>query len=264
MQDPAAKVSLTSMLNSILSECVWGSVILSEDTNSCSKDLPLDSWNIVSSAPSRDPPAENLLSYGEFLETRTRLSRPERKALKTTFTDSGKIGERFRNNFDQLLRHMSPEEEPPHFILPAFYRLISTLHQRGIDFRIIFRTFGTDAVEVAEEYNSFCANQHTRHAHHLDMSHRSLLPTSFARLRRTSGAVTLEPLYPTLTTSGGFTAHPSLVPPGGVTGVKEIYEFLYRSLLSDSHAFSIQDDFRYWDSCGERWPFLSFPLTHSL
>jgi hypothetical protein len=258
MQDPAAKVSLPAMLNSILSECVWGFINLSNDLDPSSKDLPLDSWTVVSSVPSRDPPTGNLLSYGEFLETRTKLSRLERKALKTTFTEPGNIGERFRNHFDQLVRHMSEKV----FIMPAFYRLISTLHEREIEFRIIFRTFGTDAVEVAEEYNSFCTNQHPRLTHQFDLSHRSLLPTSFAKLSRTPSCVKLEALSPTLTTFGDSSSPPTLVPSGGVAGVKNIYEFLYRSLLSDSHAFSIQDDFSYWDSCGERFSFL-FPSLHN-
>jgi hypothetical protein len=251
MHDPAANVSLQGMLNSVISESIWGSLNISIDLLS-SKDLPIDSWQIVSTAPSRDPPSETLLNFGEFLETRTSLSRPERKALKTAFTEPGNIGERFRGYFDQLLGAMSPvDQQASHFILPAFYRLLTTLNERGIDYRIIFRTFGHDALEVAHDYNAFCADEHHSLPNPWDMSQRTLLPTCFGRLTRTSAsAVSLEALSPHLPSSpssGAQAAFPTVV------GVKNIYKFIYETLLRSSHAFSIQDDFSYWDASGERF-----------
>jgi hypothetical protein len=253
MHDPAANISIREMLNSVLSEAVWGSLNVSEDLMT-SKDLPLDSWTISSTAPSRDPPSENLLNYGEFLETRTRLSRPQRKALKTTFTETGSIGERFRGYFDQLLSSMSPSgQESPHFILPAFYRFLSTLNERGVDYRVIFRTFGTDSFEVARDYNAFCADEHQSLPNQWAMSQRMLLPTCFGRLTRTSTTVSLEalsPHLPSLPSALDETGFPT------VYGVRNIYEFLRETLLRSTHSFSIQDDFSHWDASGERFGML--------
>ena len=45
-------------------------------------------------------------------------------------------------------------------IIPSFFKLASYLHQLKIDFRIIFRTYGTDIDRVAEEYNLYCEGKH--------------------------------------------------------------------------------------------------------
>lgn len=253
MHDPASNVSLHGMINSIISESTWGALNISENLQS-SKDLPLDSWTIVSSSPTRDPPFDGLISYGEFLETRTNLSRPERKALKTTFTEPGKIGDRFRSSFDELMAHMTPEESSSHhYILPSFYRFLSTLHDRGIDYRVIFRTFGTDALEVAEDYNSYCLGRHHTHLNSTDMTHRTLLPSRFGQLKRSTENVILESISPSI---GNSVDDEVTQPFSPVIGGKNIYDFLYATLKSDTHAFSIRDDFPYWNSCGERFDLL--------
>ena len=45
-------------------------------------------------------------------------------------------------------------------ILPSFFRLVTTLNDRGEDFRIVFRTFGVDIDRVCSEYNLFCEGNH--------------------------------------------------------------------------------------------------------
>ncbi len=50
----------------------------------------------------------------------------------------------------KLKYHFSEDQ---HFILPSFYKLITYLKTIGKDFSILFRSFGTDIKDVAEEFN---------------------------------------------------------------------------------------------------------------
>jgi hypothetical protein len=79
MSDPGASVPMPAMLNSILSECVWGRVTLG--------DVP--TWTMASPTPSKVPTEQGTISYGEFLENVLCVSKPERKHSKTNFTEPG-------------------------------------------------------------------------------------------------------------------------------------------------------------------------------
>lgn len=85
-----------SMLNSMLSECIWGEMEASTPReNRTGKE-----WRVKSSEPtmiSPDPGNPNVLTYGEYLENQTNLSKKERKVLKTTFSEPGHIGESCRS-----------------------------------------------------------------------------------------------------------------------------------------------------------------------
>ena len=76
---------MPAMINSILSECVWGTVITVQPG-----DVP--SWVMNSPLPSRSPQLEGSISYGEFLENVLCVTKPERKHFKTNFTEAGKTG----------------------------------------------------------------------------------------------------------------------------------------------------------------------------
>ena len=45
-------------------------------------------------------------------------------------------------------------------ILPSFFKMMTVLCQRGVDFRILFRTFGADSANVIAEFNAFCQGWH--------------------------------------------------------------------------------------------------------
>lgn len=79
MSDPGASISMPAMINSLLSECVWGTV----------KHDPETLWEMHSPVPSRNPPLSSLVSYGEFLENIVCAPKPERKHKKTNFTEAG-------------------------------------------------------------------------------------------------------------------------------------------------------------------------------
>ena len=210
MHDPVSKVSMHGMLNSIISESIWGSITLPDlnlDTNyndnqrnseennnktSTSTFLPVDSWKIYSTIPSRNPPNDNLITYGEFLEMRTSLTRHERKALKTTFTEPGHVGEDCREYYENCLHSLCPTSTSCYHILPSFFHLLLTLKQRNLNFRIIFRTFGTDTHVVVEEYNLFCRGEHPHFSHSIDLSQYTLPQHAIARLFRSKDEVRLE------------------------------------------------------------------------
>lgn len=198
MHDPAANVSMRGMLNSIISESVWGSIVPPNNNNNDSEEkqttcLPPECWEMYSPIPSRNPPEEHLISYGEFLETKTSLTRHERKLLKTTFTEPGNIGEQCREAYERCLRHLCPPTtESCYHILPSFFRLLLTLHERGLEYRIIFRTFGSDTKVVVEEYNLFCEGKHPLFPHSIDMSQHTLPRHAMTRLTRSDHEVTLH------------------------------------------------------------------------
>lgn len=66
MKDPAKGVGTESMLNSILSECIWGVADLSETASRSYRD-----WTILSTNPSATAPTSgnNMFTYGNFLES---------------------------------------------------------------------------------------------------------------------------------------------------------------------------------------------------
>jgi hypothetical protein len=161
MSDPASGSSVEGMINSILSECVWGSFPSGNDDF---KLLP-HVWKMHSPVPTASPPVEGLISFGEFIENKTNLSRSERKALKTTFTNNECIGSCCREHFELLLDKMKSPSSDFHgdgfyLIMPAFFRFLSVLAERDLDFRLVFRTFGHDIDSVVSEYNMFCSNTH--------------------------------------------------------------------------------------------------------
>ena len=45
-------------------------------------------------------------------------------------------------------------------ILPSFFKMLAVLCERGTDFRLIFRTFGSDTANVVTEFNTFCNGEH--------------------------------------------------------------------------------------------------------
>eukprot|EP00808_Paulinella_micropora_P013273 g20465.t1 len=199
ISDSASGCTLPMMLNSLLSECVWGRVNTQAKT-----------WEVLSKRPSPLPPlplspagseqrpqkrhkteaadtagCEQVMSYGRFLETvaypygddqaANEKIKAHRQAIKRSFTSAGKPGAAFERDCEQLLKKLrlpehvaqAPTQDLPqelrngnHFILPSFFRLLEHLKEEKRDFTIIFRTFGEDAEEVAKELNLYCEGKH--------------------------------------------------------------------------------------------------------
>lgn len=266
MSDPASGSTVEGMLNSILSECVWGSFPL--DTEHHGNLLP-HLWEMHSPEPRASPPVEGLISFGEFLENKTNLSRPERKNLKTTFTNDQCVGSSCREYFELLVKRMTLPCDDRHGdefykIMPAFFRFLSVLNERELDFKIIFRTFGRDIDSVVAEYNMFWNNMHpffrcekigaTRA---VDMEHgRGVFSRSkdnaaeLVMLSPQKSDVRLSTLVRMhINTNFAKVNHPNNE--RKFSGMLEIYNGIQSLLSGDTHALAIQDHFEWWNQCGE-------------
>jgi hypothetical protein len=103
-----------------------------------------------------------------------------RKVLRQDFTSPGNVGhglaaERvllleklqlppppadLEEDLDALRERAGLDESEYFFVVPSFFRLLRTLHERGTSFNLIFRTFGDDLHRIAQEFNCFCEGKH--------------------------------------------------------------------------------------------------------
>jgi hypothetical protein len=165
------------MINSLLAEACWGT--WNEAAHGRAVGNSMDGPKLLAAAswtPAlREPQVERpsgMISYSELLEDVLKVSKTARVHLKTRFTEPGQPGESFRPAYERLLQALSlpPNVELPHapeaigkgrrFLLPCFFELVLALDRAGRDFSIVFRTFGVDLPEVAQEWNSFCTGVH--------------------------------------------------------------------------------------------------------
>lgn len=191
VSDPVSGKDTPAMVNSIISEVVWGKV-----------DPHTGEWTCISRHPSTvspEPDDSSVMTFGEYLENvkfrREEIrgymddhkAEPIKKAnaakkaqaakLKTHFTEPGQIGEQFHGDFENLMSYL---EVPPevkklddhnifkdgrYAILPSFFHLLVHLQKEQRDFSITFRTFGTEIEEVAREFNLFCEGKHPLFPH---------------------------------------------------------------------------------------------------
>jgi hypothetical protein len=178
ISDAASGVSTRAMLNSLVSECVWGSV----PAGVAKSDRKVSDWALIDATPSLHAPrlsgTENeplVVTFGEYIEDYTSTSRADRKRIKSCFTEAGSVGAPCQSYVDMLdtaLQHRSdltatasrsvlPEPFDGYYhLLPSFFTLVTTLHRRRADFRIVFRTFGVDIAAVSKEFNAFCEGIH--------------------------------------------------------------------------------------------------------
>lgn len=175
----SGKTSLTSMIDSLLSECVWGRI----REGTAAETRTVEDWVMHAPEPSTTPPGEGLVTFSEYLEEYTRLPKEEVRAAKLTFTEGLVDLQRHRA---MLLSEMMAPDGSEHFIVPAFFNLVTELRIRRVDFALVFRTFGKDLQAFAEVWNDFCAGTHP----HFPLSPPAPelmlhLPAQSASIRRT-------------------------------------------------------------------------------
>ena len=248
-------VNTDSMLNSILSECVWGEVGV-EDNRFGHR------WNLRAIDPQPDPPiCSNYVSFGEYLDKQSTLPKDIRKKLKATFTLNGHVGELCRPSFILLKAALEPLTSSLSvygielLIIPSFYKMFLELSLKQIDFTVIFRTFGFDIDKVATELNLFCEGRHPLHPlpaeSRLDGSSPGLpdrrlhLPTHSACVKRfnaTEHGIHFASINPT-----------AVSPLVQITrGVDAAWQTLGQWVQAGALTMSIQDDFDWWDANDER------------
>ena len=150
--DTLKGLNLAEAINAVLAGVVWGQVSQDGDFQLLSTDLSLKA------------PCEDAVSYYKYLETKMVGTGGERsefhKALqKFTWTSDG---EKFQGVLSDVLCHLEWQDEPDaklcveyqnkyyHYILPAFYRLLDSLHSNNTDFAVLFRTYGADRDPVMQ------------------------------------------------------------------------------------------------------------------
>ena len=207
---------------------------------------------------------EKLLTFGEFLENYTSLSKKDRKAHKVNFTDPGGKGEACREHYLMLENALTPPPEAvaeararglevlvngQYHIVPSFFLLVSELDARGLDFRIIFRTFGVDVARVASEFNMYCEGTHPvfpgikkMDGRDGSVDRRLRLPHFSCRYHRT--AVGPE---------GVAMAHISNDVVVITHGAQHCLDVLLKWFVDGAaHTAAIQDDYEWWAKHGER------------
>jgi len=173
MCDPVKGVGYEEQLNVVLSEACWGKwddAGADAAVDAASKRRAAMTWRLE-----KGPTAEaqaGLVTYADLLEEVLHVEKKELQALKNTFTQPGQPGESVRGVYDDLKASLllpsgtSLRDAPPivgegsHFLIPSFLNLVLKLQQDGRDFRIIFRTFGTDGANVLKQFNLFCSGGH--------------------------------------------------------------------------------------------------------
>ena len=178
----------TGLINCFCSE-IWGSV--NKDENK---------WVLYSDNLSSTPPAKNLISYSDYINSiyklKTEKEIPDEKQryeinLKIydkqfqeniKFFDKGYPGEPLKQKYNTIINKLKIPENIMkeidkenslyedfyknlyvngyNFILPSLFRLMIELHNQKRVFKIIFRTFGKDFNDLKLEFNSFCEGKH--------------------------------------------------------------------------------------------------------
>eukprot|EP00899_Mesostigma_viride_P017433 jgi/Mesvir1/25691/Mv01890-RA.1 len=178
MRDNVQNTDLDSMVNVLLSDCAWGRLHKGptwEAVGRLANDRPLSDPELMTYRSFLDSFLLPLMQgYGKEVDTINEEIKQKRQVLKRSFTCRGQPGEMFSGVHDRLLRALEMSQHvhvPPDIagkaghmeqvsILPSFLRLLRHLHSRGRRFSVVFRTFGTDILEVAEEMNLFCVGKH--------------------------------------------------------------------------------------------------------
>jgi len=181
MSDAVQGADMSAMVNMLLSECCWGRMELEGSS---------PHWEAVgrlaTDRPCGDP---ELMTYRHFLDTfllpyddsgdgpeaqkHNSQVKARRQELKRAFTEDGQPGEMFCGVHRQLCRRLAlPEAEATgpfmegravRHIVPSFFNLLKYLQDEELDFTLVFRTFGSDLADVAEELNLFATGQHPSH-----------------------------------------------------------------------------------------------------
>jgi hypothetical protein len=95
----------------------------------------------------------------EYLQIKQSLSLPKFLIEAYQTLDAGHpLEDRELQRVLENLRYHFSEDQ--HFIMPSFYRLISYLRLLNKDFAILFRSFGKDIIDVANEFNQLAYQLH--------------------------------------------------------------------------------------------------------
>jgi hypothetical protein len=183
----------------------------------------------------------------------------------------GFAGEVCRDYYLKLMERMSELPSSQH-IMPSFFHLVVELERRKLgetiiatyfeissklsyyfvlqylDYALVFRTFGSDSTEIAQEYNKFCTGTHPMYEAGAPMDALCVkcIDTEEAIGKITRGGIDdAEETYSLQL--GSFVQKPCVI-----NGSENIYRHILSLLFEENkRAMIIQDDYPYWHACGE-------------
>lgn len=243
MQDSASGSAVSTMLNSLLSEVVWGTI----RPGTHKETRTVSDWSLFSNKPCTVSSNTDLVTFNDFLEEHTLVPKSIYKPLKQNFTEPGGVGESCREYYLSLLSALTiPNTSPArfHFIVPSFLNLVAELAQRKTDFGIVFRTFGHDVKEFAREWNQFVDGKHDYYPIPALPHLRLGMPLQSAAMHRSGLAL-----------SGLESCHLSHIDydTGAIAiahGFRDTLFTLFNK-LAVHRCFFIQDDYKYWSDHSE-------------
>eukprot|EP00405_Crypthecodinium_cohnii_P011723 CAMPEP_0206427692 /NCGR_PEP_ID=MMETSP0324_2-20121206/5194_1 /ASSEMBLY_ACC=CAM_ASM_000836 /TAXON_ID=2866 /ORGANISM="Crypthecodinium cohnii, Strain Seligo" /LENGTH=558 /DNA_ID=CAMNT_0053893025 /DNA_START=217 /DNA_END=1893 /DNA_ORIENTATION=+ len=150
MRDSISKKSVDDIVNEVLADAAWG--------------LEVDGqWALTALVPSvTRPPSKGgsqLISYAEYLERHV-PDKKSRSKQQSCFTMEGQPGYAFSDHAKRLRAGLRTADGTDVRVINAFFELLVFLKRQKRSFCIVFRTFGEDLGEVAEEVNKFCEGRH--------------------------------------------------------------------------------------------------------
>lgn len=172
------RTTVADMVNSVLSECTWGVMKMNgiSKGSSDSHDVSHLHWDVSHPLPSVHPPSDGSMTFGDYLENHSELDSTAIRQLKRTYTEPLNTGERFRSYFHHLHSSLQIADASKlqqaremglnflssgyYHLIPSFFALVEYLVLNGIQFRLLFRTFGKDLDCVVQEFNLFCTGEH--------------------------------------------------------------------------------------------------------
>ena len=279
--DPASGKSIKDMLQSALSESIWGLVdadgewtILSEYTKGLRPTLFAPEGVKV-------PEGMTLTTYSDHLElgayklqsteglvgedksagkALNKALKKEKQALKSHFVDEGAPGRGVLNFYRVMRRaYQLPSREAKqafeaafpelegecYFILPSFFKLVNKLRSEGRSFSIVFRTFGHDVHKVTDEFAAFISGAHPLfelQKASKGVSYQKKAGEIFGCLERSDEQTALH--IGVTDPKRRAEAEKTLV------GPEAIYEFIKEKSLEGTHV-SLRDDWNFWNSKAE-------------
>jgi hypothetical protein len=123
------------------------------------------------------------------------------------------------------------------FLFDSFFKLVDSLESEGRAFKIIFRTFGHDLIDVQEDMNAFAAGEHPLYPGKV-RPHLRLETAQMYHGRYHSAAFKLHPF------NADAASDSSLLPPPVVPTEAEVLTLIED--MSGSKVMAINDDYDHW------------------
>jgi hypothetical protein len=117
----------------------------------------------------------------------------------------------------------------------------------NIDYGLVFRTFGSDCVEIVQEFNAFCSAPHKVCDNEEVVS--SLL-SKVVDVDKAIGKITRGGNGPDEPETYSLKMGSAVEKPLVVNGAKNIYSYFISSIFDQNkRSMMIQDDYPYWHAC---------------